>query len=74
MSKTALMDVLMVFLCVSLGNSTVRPHDSLGNRCACSEAGFSNQSGNHARGVYYRRSVCFYAFFVGERTQCKRYS
>jgi hypothetical protein len=40
------MDVLG-FLYVSLGNSTVQLHDSLGSRraCACSEAGFSNQNG-----------------------------
>jgi hypothetical protein len=38
------MDVIS-FLCVSLGSSTVRLHDSLGIRreCACSEAGFSSQ-------------------------------
>jgi hypothetical protein len=34
------MDVI-VFLCVSLGSSTVQLHDSLGSRraCSCSEAG-----------------------------------
>jgi hypothetical protein len=39
------MDVIG-FLCVSLGSSTVRIHDSLGSRhtCACSEAGFGSQN------------------------------
>jgi hypothetical protein len=38
-SKTAVMDVI-VFLCASLGSSTVQLHDILGSRraCACSEA------------------------------------
>jgi hypothetical protein len=44
-SKTAVMDVIG-FLCVTLGNSTVQLHDSVGSRyaCACSEAGFSSQN------------------------------
>jgi hypothetical protein len=33
-SKTAVMDVI-IFLCVSLGSSTVQFHDSLGSRRAC---------------------------------------
>jgi hypothetical protein len=43
------MDVIG-FLCVSLGSSTIHLHDSLGRRraCACSEAGFSSQNGDHA--------------------------
>jgi hypothetical protein len=44
------MDVIG-FLCVSLGSSsTVQLHDSLGSRraCACSEAGFGSQNGDHA--------------------------
>jgi hypothetical protein len=48
-SKTAVMDVIG-FLCAALGSSTVQHHDNLGGRraCACSEAGFSSQNGNHA--------------------------
>jgi hypothetical protein len=48
-SKTAVMYVI-VFLCVSLGSSTVQLHDSLGNRraCACSEAGFSSENDDRA--------------------------
>jgi transposase len=44
--------VVMVFLCVSLGSSTVQLHDSLGRRraCACSGAGFSIQNGDRAWG------------------------
>jgi hypothetical protein len=43
------MDVIG-FLYVSLGSSSVQLHDSLGSRraCACSEAGFSRQNGDHA--------------------------
>jgi hypothetical protein len=35
---------------VSPGSSTVQHHDRLGSRraCACSEAGFSRQNGDHA--------------------------
>jgi hypothetical protein len=65
----------MGFLCVSLGNSTVQLHDSLGSRrtCACSEAGFSSQIGDRARGLYYRRTaLCYAFFFVGKRTQRKK--
>jgi hypothetical protein len=42
------MDVIG-FLCVSLGSSSVQLRDSLGSRpaCACSEAGFSIQNGDH---------------------------
>jgi hypothetical protein len=57
------------FICVSLGSSTVQLDDRLGGRhaCACSEAGFSTQNGNRARGVYDPIG----AFFVGKGTQCK---
>jgi hypothetical protein len=69
------MDVIG-FLCVSLGSSTVKLHDSIGSThaCACSEAGFSSQNGDRAWGVYYRRAAFFCAFFVVRRTQCKGYS
>jgi hypothetical protein len=42
-SKTTVMDVTL-FLCVSLGSSTVQLHDSLGSKrsCACSDASFSS--------------------------------
>jgi hypothetical protein len=48
-SETAVMDVI-IFLCASLGSSTVQLHDSLSSRraCACSEAGFSSQNGDRA--------------------------
>jgi hypothetical protein len=47
--KTAVMDIIG-FLYVSLGNSTVQLHDSLGSRQAgaCSEAGFSSQNVDRA--------------------------
>jgi hypothetical protein len=47
-SKTAVIDVIG-FLCVSLSSSTFQLHDSLGSRraCACSEASFSSQNGDH---------------------------
>jgi hypothetical protein len=71
-SKSAVMDAIH-FLCVSPCSSTVQLHDSLGSRraYACSEAGFSSQNGDRAWGVYYRRTSCRCAFFVGKRTQCK---
>jgi hypothetical protein len=74
-SKTAVMDVI-AFLCVSPGSSTIQLRDSLGSRraCACSEAGFSRQNGDRARGVYYLRASFWCALFVGKRTQFKRYS
>jgi hypothetical protein len=61
--KTAVMDVTG-FLCVSLGNSTVQLHDSLGSGrgCAYSEAGFSSQNGDRA------------CIFAGSGTKCKGYS
>jgi hypothetical protein len=42
--------VLIGFVCVSLGSSTVQLHDSLASRSAraYSEAGFSSQNGDHA--------------------------
>jgi hypothetical protein len=47
--KQRVMDVI-VFLCVSLGSSTVQLHDSLGSRrpCACSEASFGSENGDGA--------------------------
>jgi hypothetical protein len=44
-------------LWVSLGSSTVQLDESLGSRraCTCSEAGFSSQISDCARGLYYRR-------------------
>jgi hypothetical protein len=46
--KTAAMDAIG-FLYVLLGHSTVHLHDILGSRCkcACSEAGFLSQNGDH---------------------------
>jgi hypothetical protein len=42
--------MLIGFLCVSLGSSSVQLHVSQGSTCAwaCSEAGFSSQNGDHA--------------------------
>jgi hypothetical protein len=53
------------FLCVSLGSSTVKLHDSLGSGhpSARSEAGFSSQNVDHASGVYYQR-VAFFCTFL----------
>jgi hypothetical protein len=67
-SKTAVMDVIG-FLCVSLGNSTVQLHDSLGSRhaCACSEVTFGSQNGDRASGVYYQRATFSCAFFWGQK-------
>jgi hypothetical protein len=44
------MELIVGFLCVSLGSSTIQLHDSLGSRraCTCSEAGFSIQIGDRA--------------------------
>jgi hypothetical protein len=36
------------FLYVPLDSSTVQIHDSLSNRCACSQVGFSSQNGYRA--------------------------
>jgi hypothetical protein len=48
-SKTDVM-VVINFLCVSVGSSTVQLHGSLGSRraCTCSEASFSSQNGDRA--------------------------
>jgi hypothetical protein len=53
-------------LCVLLGSSTVQLHDSLGSRraCACSEAGFSSQNGDHVSEVCYRRAAFCCALFL----------
>jgi hypothetical protein len=58
------MDVID-FLCVWQDSSTGQLHNSLGSRrvCACSEAGFSGQSGYRALGVYYRRAALVMRFF-----------
>jgi hypothetical protein len=55
------------------GSSTVQLHGNLGSRlaCACSEAGFSRQNGDHAGEVYYRRAAFCCAFFVGKRLNAK---
>jgi hypothetical protein len=67
-SKTTVMDVIS-FLCVSLGSSTDQLHDSIHSirAGACSEAGFSSQNGDRARGAF----CC--AFFMGKRPHCKGY-
>jgi hypothetical protein len=56
-------------VCVSLGSSTVQPHESLCSRpaCACSEVGFSSQNDDRAWGVYYRRAASCYASFLWAR-------
>jgi hypothetical protein len=60
------MDVI-VFLCVSLGSTTVQRHGNLGNRqaCLCSENGFSSQNG--ARATKEQCSVVRF-LFVGKMT------
>jgi hypothetical protein len=57
------MDVIS-FLCVSLGSSTVHLPESVGSKraCLCSEAGFTNQIGELACGVYYKRAEFSCAF------------
>jgi hypothetical protein len=70
------MDVLGV-LFVSLGSSTVQPHDSPESRsaCTCSEASFSSQNGDNAWGcVLPKSSVLLCVFSVGKITQCKGHS
>jgi hypothetical protein len=66
------MDVIG-FLCVSLGSSADKLHDSLGSRraCACSESGFSSQNGDRASDVYYRIAVFCCAFSEGKRLNAK---
>jgi hypothetical protein len=66
------MDVIG-FLFVSLGNSTVQFHHSLGSRraWACSEAGFSSQNGERAWGVYYRKPE-FFLRFCGQTDSVQR--
>jgi hypothetical protein len=63
------------FVCVPLGSSTVQFHARLGSRCAfaCSEAGFSSQNGDRARGVCYRRAEFYCAFFFcGQKDSMQR--
>jgi hypothetical protein len=71
-SKTAIIDVIG-FICVSLSSSTVQLHDNLGSRwaCACSETGFSSQHGDHAWGVYYRRTSFCCAFLWAKGLNAK---
>jgi hypothetical protein len=71
MEVKQLIDVIG-FLCVSLGNSTVQLHDSLGTRraCACSEAVFSSQ--NVDRGIYYRRAALCCVFSCGQKDSIQR--
>jgi hypothetical protein len=68
------MDVIG-FLCVSLGNSTVRVHDSLrvGNRSACShsKANFSRPNGDRSW-MYYRRAAFCFVFFWMQRIFIKK--
>jgi hypothetical protein len=69
------MDVI-VFLCVSLGSSTVQLHDSLGNRraCTCSEAGFSAKIATLFEEYPTKAPRSIVRFFMDKRTQCKGYS
>jgi hypothetical protein len=70
-NKTIVMDVIG-FVCVSLNNSTVWLHNSVGSTCACSEAGFGSQTGNFAWGVYYWRHTFCCAFFCGQKYSMQR--
>jgi hypothetical protein len=69
------MDVIG-FLSVSPGSSTIQLHDSLGSRyaCACSEAGFNSQNGDHPRGVHYWRALLCCVFFCGQKDSMQRIS
>jgi hypothetical protein len=71
-SKTAVKDVI-IFLCVSLGSTTVQLYDSLGSRraCACSEAGFSSQNGVRAWRIYYRRAAFCWEFLWAKELTAK---
>jgi hypothetical protein len=62
------------FLCVSLGSCTVQLQKSFAGRraYACSEAYFSSQNGDHARGVYYRRTALCCAFLYGQKYSIQR--
>jgi hypothetical protein len=55
------------FTCVLLGSSTVQLHDSLPSRraCTCSEAGFSSENGDRARGECYAKAVLCCMFLCG---------
>jgi hypothetical protein len=68
------MDVIS-FLCVSLGNSTVQLHDSLGNRraCACSHAGFVVKMVTMLEGCTTEEQSSVVLFLCGQKTRCKRY-
>jgi hypothetical protein len=70
--KTAVMDEIG-FLFVSLGNSTVQLHDSLGSRHAraCSEAGFSSQKGDCLRYVLLKSSILL-CVFCGQKDSMER--
>jgi hypothetical protein len=59
----------------SLGSSTVQLHDSLGIRraCACSSLVSAVKMATVLQNILLKGSILF-AFFVGKRTQCKRYS
>jgi hypothetical protein len=54
------------FLLVSVSSNRVQLHGSRARRreCACSEAGFSSQNDDHARGVHYRRAAFRCAFLL----------
>jgi hypothetical protein len=61
--------LVIAFLYVSLGSSSVQLHDSLGSRHACSGASSRGQNGDRAYGMYYRRAAFCCAFSVCNRTQ-----
>jgi hypothetical protein len=69
------MDVIG-FLCVSLGSSTVKLHDSLGTRRAQVQKLVSVVKMVTALedSITERQLSVMCFFFVGERTQCKGYS
>jgi hypothetical protein len=48
-----------IFLCISLGSSTVQLHGSLGIRraCACSEGSFNSQNGDCAWGILLKSRI-----------------
>jgi hypothetical protein len=66
------MDVIR-FLFVSLGSSTVQPHDTLGRRraCASSEPGLSSPNGDRAWRVYYWRAAFSCAFLWAKGLNAK---
>jgi hypothetical protein len=59
------------FLCVSLGSSTVKLHDSVGSRRACSDAGFSSETATVLEECTTKEQHCIVRFSVGKRTHAK---